>query len=253
MADRERLLEELVRYAEANDDVIGVYVFGSRGRPDGLADAASDYDVGVVLRDDADVGAFDHRWPYVHGSPLEVARATVTTLRMLGEYGTPSAWTRPLYQVVDLLIDKTGEVAAILESKRGVPASARDRVLRDSLDAYINSTYRSLRYRLVGAGAGVRLDAADAVSPLLDFLFALDGRVRPWNKYLETEVRERFLPGGITIERVLAILSGEQGEQHAVFRDVELLARRHGLDDVVDAWEPDVAWLRGDEPYRGTE
>ena len=113
MRDGKATLEELLRYAKSSDDVLAVYVFGSRGRPDGLADAASDYHVGVVLRDDADLTSFDARWPYAHGAPVEVARATMSEL-------------------------------------------------------------------------------------------------------------------------------------------IERLAREHGLDDVIDAWEPDVAWLRGDETYRAT-
>jgi predicted nucleotidyltransferase len=250
VGDGEATLEELLRYAKSSDDVLAVYVFGSRGRPDGLADAASDYDVGVVLRDDADLASFDSRWPYEHGAPVEVARATMSELRVAGDFGTPSAWSRPIYGAVDLLLDKTAEVAAILDAKRLVQPEARLTMLRESLDAYINSTYRSLRYRLVGAGAGVLFDAAAAVSPLLDFLFALDGRVRPWNKYLEGEVQEQPLPGGITIDLLLQVLAGDVEAQHGVFRDVERLAREHGLADVVDAWEPDVAWLRGDETYR---
>lgn len=252
MDERERTLNELIRYAETSRDVLGLYVFGSRGRPDGLADDDSDYDVGVVLRDDADVDAFDAQWPYVHGAPVEVARATLSEVQAHGEYGSPSAWSRPLYERVDLRVDKTGEVATALDAKRGVPAEARKAILRESLDAYINATYRSLRYGLVGAGAGTRFDAAAAASPLLDFLFALEGRVRPFNKYLEREIRERPLPGGVTIDRLLAVLEGEADEQHGVFRDVERIARDHGLREIVDAWEPDVAWLRGDEPYRAT-
>jgi hypothetical protein len=31
-----------------------------------------------------------------------------------------------------------------------------------------------------------------------------------------------------------------------MFKDVEALARSHGLYDVIDSWEPDVAGLRGD-------
>jgi hypothetical protein len=142
-------------------------------------------------------------------------------------------------------------LAAILETKRSVQPEARSAILRDSLDAYINSTYRSLRYRLVGAGAGVRLDAAAAVPPLLDFLFAVEGRVRPFNKYLEPELARRPLAGGVIgIDRLLAVLDGVVDDQHAVFRDVERVARDNGLDEIVDEWEPDVAWLRGDEPYR---
>jgi hypothetical protein len=31
-----------------------------------------------------------------------------------------------------------------------------------------------------------------------------------------------------------------------LFADVEQLARAHGHGDVIDGWEPDVAWLRGE-------
>lgn len=75
MTDGEAILEELLQFARASDDVVAVYVFGSRGRPDGLADTASDYDVGVVLRDEADLTAFDSQWPYEHGAPVEISRA----------------------------------------------------------------------------------------------------------------------------------------------------------------------------------
>ena len=246
-------LDDLLEYAASSDDVLAVYVFGSRGRPDGLADERSDYDVGVVLRDDADLDAFDERWPYAHGARLEIARATLSELRVDGDYGTPSAWSRPIYSAVDLRLDKTGEVAAILETKRAVQPEARPSILRESLDAYINSTYRSLRYRLVGAGAGIRLDAAAAVPPLLDFLFAAEGRVRPFNKYLEAELtRTPIASGLITLDRLLAIHDADEVEQHAVFRDVERIAREQEVGDVVDAWEPDVPWLRGDDPYRAS-
>ena len=246
-------LDHLLRYAESSDDVVAVYVFGSRGRPDGLADDRSDYDVGVVLRDNADLVTFDQRWPYVHGARVEISRATLSELRRVGDHGSPSAWSRPTYAAVDLLLDKTGEVAAILESKRTVQPEAQSRIARDALDAYINATYRSLRYGLVGAGAGVRLDAAAAVAPLLDFLFTVESRVRPFNKYLESELAHRPLAGGeITTGRLLDVLDGDPDEQHAMFRDVEQVARKHGLGDVIDAWQPDVEWLRGREPYRAS-
>ena len=253
MRDGERRLRELLDYAEASDDVLGVFVFGSRGRVDGLADDASDYDVAVVLRDDADVEAFDSRWPYVHGATVEVARSTLSELRAAGEPGTPSAWSRPMYAAVDVRLDKTAELATVLDEKRTLPNEGREALARESLDAYVNANYRSLRYRLVGAQAGARLDAAESVPPLLTFLFADEGRVRPFNKYLEQELRERPVAGGaITIDDVTALLDGDPARQQAVFREVERVARVRGLGDVLDAWEPDLAFLRGDAPYRAT-
>lgn len=121
---------------------------------------------------------------------------------------------------------------------------ARDAVVREALDAYVNFTYRSLRYREVGA-AGARLDAAESVPPLLTALFALEHRIRPFNKYVAAA-----LPDGFPLARLLAVLDGDADEQHALFRDVERVARKAGFDDVLDAWEPDLAWLRGEGEYR---
>jgi len=65
-----------------------------------------------------------------------------------------------------------------------------------ALDAYVNSTYRSLKAERLGEVLGARLDAADAASHLLDALFALRGRVRPWSKYLRWELEVEPLGEG---------------------------------------------------------
>ncbi|HXY81191.1 MAG TPA: hypothetical protein VEH55_07450 [Gaiellaceae bacterium] len=44
------------------------------------------------------------------------------------------------------------------------------------------------------------------------------------------------------IERIAR--TGDLGEQAALFRDVEGLAREHGLGAVIDGWEPDMEMLR---------
>jgi hypothetical protein len=82
-------------------------------------------------------------------------------------------------------------------------------------------------------------------------LFALDGRVRPYNKYLQWELERFPLPGEAwsaerllpTLERIVA--GGDVDTQRRLFRDVERLARERGLGHVIDGWEPDVAFLRG--------
>ena len=38
----------------------------------------------------------------------------------------------------------------------------------------VNSLYRSLRYAMVGAAEGARLDAAESLAPLLTAVFAMD-------------------------------------------------------------------------------
>ena len=256
MEQRERRFRELLAYAREDADVIGLFVFGSRGRDDDLSDERSDYDVAAVLRDrEGALAEFDRRWPYVHGASVEVARSTLAELREHGEYGTPSAWARAQYLGVHLLVDKTGEVGVVLGEKQSVPAAVRDEVVREALGAYVNATYRSLRYRMVGAAEGARLDGAESLPPLLTALFALDSRVRPFNKYLAAELRAAPLSDPAweadrLLVLLMAVLAGDVEEQHGLFRDVERVARERGFADAIDEWEPDVAWLRGEADYR---
>jgi hypothetical protein len=96
-----------------------------------------------------------------------------------------------------------------------------------------------------------RLDASESIPPLLDFLFATHVRVRPFNRFLRWELERCPFPDpafsvDTLFERLAAIGSGDIAGQQRTFRDVEVLARMHGHGDVIDGWEPDVAWLRGD-------
>jgi hypothetical protein len=130
--------------------------------------------------------------------------------------------------------------------QESLPDGSRDAIVREALDDYINQTYRSLRY-------GTRLDAMEAVPPALRTIFALENRVRPYNKYLEWELRHHPVEGW-TADELLPLLDrvlvGEPAAQHELCRRIEEPARREGFGDVVDGWEPDVAWLRGQGEYR---
>jgi len=255
MVTRDAELQRLIDTAKEDDGVVGLFIFGSLGRVDGMADESSDYDVAVILRDADAVGAFDGRWPYRHGALVEIMTMTLSEFRTHGEYGSHSEWARPQYTRVRLVLDRTGDVESILAAKSRVPDNDRDRIVRDGIDGFINATYRSLRYGAVGAAEGARLDAAESLGPLLTALFGMEGRVRPFNKYLRSELGTEplFDPAWRAeslVPRLMAVLDGEADEQHALFRDVERVARASGYGDVIDSWEPDVRWLRGDAPYR---
>jgi predicted nucleotidyltransferase len=255
MVTRDAELQRIIDAATDDDGVVGLFIFGSRGRADGMADESSDYDVAVILRDADVVDAFDRRWPYRHGAAVEIATMTLSQFQTHGEYGSPSEWARPQYTRVRLLLDKTGEIESILAAKSRVPDDERDRIVRDGIDGFINATYRSLRYGAVGALEGARLDAAESLPPLLSALFGMDGRVRPFNKYLYSELSTEPLSDPAwraesLMPRLMAVLDGDADQQHALFREAERVARGNGYGDVVDSWEPDVRWLRGDAPYR---
>jgi hypothetical protein len=230
--------------------VLGVFLIGSQSR-EGFADESSDYDAGVVVRDAA-LAAFDAEWPYRRGDAVEVMSSTLEGLRAHAELGTPSEWARYQYVHAKVLLDKTGGVSAVLAEKARLPEPRT--VAAEAIDAFVNSAYRSLRNRARGLERAAKLDAAESIPFLLTAVFALEGRVRPWNKYLEWELREHPLTesewaAASFLER-LDRLPNAAAELHAMFVDLERVARRRGFGEVIDGWEPDVAWLRGEAEHR---
>lgn len=233
--------EELLEVARGRDDVIGLYVFGSRGR-DFMVDERSDWDVCVVLRDAAAQRAFEVEFPYAHGSRVEIVTATLDDIR-----NTTNEHARYAGAHARVDVDKTGgELTQVVADLELLPDGTRDAVVRDALDGCINQMYRSLRY-------GTRLDAVEAVPYALRTIFALENRVRPYNKYLEWELRHHPLAdwgADVLLPLLDRVLTGEPAAQHELFNRLEPLARREGFGDVVDGWEPDVPWLRGEGEYR---
>ena len=233
--------EELLEVARAREEIVGLYLFGSRGR-DFMVDERSDWDVCVVLADREAREAFDREFPYAHGARVEIASATLEGIR--NEQSEHGRYAAAHAQVV---LDKTdGELARVVAEQESLPSGSRDAIVRDALDGYINQTYRSLRY-------GTRLDAVEAIPYALRTLFALGNRVRPYNKYLEWELRHHPLEGWTADELLPLIdrvLTGDPEAQHELFNRIEPQARSAGFGDVIDSWEPDVAWLRGSGGYR---
>jgi hypothetical protein len=137
-------------------------------------------------------------------------------------------------------------------------AEARRMLLHgDQLDGYVNMAYRALKSERDGRRLESRLDAAESVPWWLDVVFTLEGRVRPYNKYLAWELREHPLSvAEWSAERLLpqveAILDGDADALRAAYAVVEreCLAwdERHGghdLQELIESWGEELAVLRG--------
>jgi hypothetical protein len=239
--------DELVERAGADDDVLGLILTGSRGRgfrvrPD------SDHDVRLVLRDDA-----EDTYSTPHGSPVEVAVLTASEFERVGLPGSGSEWDRYSYVDCQVVLDKLdGEISRLVDAKAHLTESEAHVLAAAALDDYVNSYYRAARNHQNDLPLEARLDAAESAGHFLTALFALHRRVRPFNKFLGWELRRRPLGDeawsvDVLLPRLQRIVGpGDLAEQQALFRAVEALARAEGHGGVIDGWEPDVAWLRGD-------
>ena len=240
------MVEPMERYADlleratADDNVVGLLLVGSRAA-DAYVTEGSDVDAYVIN------ARSDPAWRTPHGDPVEVWPMDLDEFRHHALPGSPDEWNRAAFLEARVALDKLdGEIAALVERKRHLDAAERDRLASSALDAYINSTYRSLKSLEAGRPLEGRLDALESVSPLLTTAFAMEGRVRPFNKWLrhELEMRPLAWPGLTGIIKRLA--NGTDAKViRSVFRTVEERAHAAGLGAVVDGWEPDVRWMRG--------
>ena len=231
--------DEWIELARREPRIVGVVVTGSRGR-NAYVHAGSDWDLRVVVQDGEDVFADSLDTP--HGSKVEVAATTLTGFRDAPD------WDRYSYAHVRVPVDKLdGEVRRLVEAKGSLAAAEAHELARESLGAYTNSLYRSLRDAELGLDLAARLDAADAISALLTAIFALERRVRPFNKYLRWELATyplRAWDPDELLALVAGALEGGADAQRALLRAVEPRARAHGHGDVIDDWEPHVEFLR---------
>jgi hypothetical protein len=234
--------DAFVRLATADPAVVGLVLTGSRAH-DGMAGEHSDHDLYVVLAAGAATGLrrfTGHRTPY-----LDLVVVTLAEFRAAGMPG----FERYALARARIVLDRLdGGIADLLAAKARLGADEAFRTADERLDAYANCLYRAVKNDRDGDALAARLDAADSLGALLEVLFALDRRPRPYNRYLRWELARHPLPGWDTgallraVDRVSA--SGEVAVQRRLFARVEAAARRQGHGAVLDAWGEDLRLMR---------
>lgn len=168
------MLEPLLARARADDNVVGVAVFGSRAYGLHLHER-SDWDVLVAVRELGD------DYMSTRGGDMELAQLTIARV------ADPPDWFRPALLHARVALDETGELAEALRAATTVdPASAGE-----PLDGYVNMYYRSAKNARAGLRLASLLDGQESIGWFLQFVFAIHGRVRPYNKWLEWELPGR--------------------------------------------------------------
>jgi hypothetical protein len=230
-------LAAFVRAAADDENVLGLVLGGSRGKGAHITNE-SDWDVYVVVQQ------LPADWQFARGGLIEPFVLTLDGLREMRD------WNRYAFAHVEPVIDKTGgEIGRVVAG-----LGRRDTATADPLlDGYVNFYYRSLKNHVLGLQLESHLDAAESIAWWLDFLFASHGRVRPYNKWLRWELSVHPLDEPWSEQNVVPRLSrivatGGIDDQRALFRATEAFARDRGLARVIDGWEPDVAFLRGEVP-----
>jgi predicted nucleotidyltransferase len=218
--------QDLIARATADPGVRGLVLTGSYAR--GLATAHSDHDV-IVVVDDAR-GRETSRSPAVD--------EIIYTVDELAD--TSVLWQRYAFRGARVLLDRLdGGVAERVEAQATPTAAEATRWARENLDAYVNQLYRAAKNQRDGNDLAARLDRMESAAWLLTTVFALHGRLRPYNKYLRWELATFPLapPWDLGFPARVA------ADPAALFPEVAALARERGHGDVLDSWGDDLALL----------
>ena len=175
---------------EHGDNFLGLVLSGSAGR--GLATERSDVDVDVILRSVPESSATS-KSPTIDESTTALAE-----IEDLPTFGSDGWWYRWSYAWAPVLLDRTGGALADAVRRQAlVSPEEADSILiqHDRLDGWLNYAYRALKSDRDGRELERRLDAAESVPWLLDTIFSMAGRVRPYHKYLPWELREHPVEG----------------------------------------------------------
>jgi predicted nucleotidyltransferase len=237
--------------AREDPDVLAVFVSGSAAR--GMATEHSDVDVYLVLSEEAATRRATRK-----SAAVDEIVVTLPQLEAPGALGTDAWWYRWSFAWVEVLRDDTGgRLARALAKQAKLEGEEQVEVLLDRLDGFINFAFRSLKSERDGRRLEQRLDAAESVTWWLDVVFALAGRVRPYNKYLAWELRSHPVEvPDCSADEVLTLverlLDGESAAVRDAFAIVERAARTFDeqrgddrLASIVDGWgDEQLALLR---------
>ncbi len=250
MEDIEKKYKEVLKESTENENIIGLFLGGSRGKSDDFITKNSDMDVYVVLSDNASQELKDKIKSYV-SEFFEIRVLTLSELKNHANWGSSHEWDRYNFAHNKPVIDKTGEVSKIMEEKGTLPESTKLAVIKDSLDAYINKVYRSAKYFRDGKDMAGYLDAVESLPFLMTALYALEGRLKPYNKYFEWELKNhplKFLP--FNVEEFIADYlnisrTGDWQTQTKIFKAMKNLFIEQGYKSIFDEWK--IYYFVGDE------
>ncbi|MDR3511475.1 MAG: hypothetical protein P4L73_07575 [Caulobacteraceae bacterium] len=247
MSDAEQTYAELLDRAREDPQILAFWLDGSRGK--GRAGPQSDYDCTLIVADDA-LAAYRETFARLGRPDIQCQVMTLAGFEAYAAWGSESAWARYNYAQLRALIDKTGQVQALIEAKARVPDEAAAGFIEGSIDHWINQAYRSLKCFRDGLPLAARLEAAEGVTPLLNALFALHGgRLKPYAKYLEWELAAHpleHLPWTpeVFLRRLTDVLdTGDIAAQRDLIQGLAPVFRAAGHRAALDSWDEAWPWL----------
>ncbi|KKM89840.1 hypothetical protein LCGC14_1244630 [marine sediment metagenome] len=254
MNSAKKIFTNIYEEAQSDPNIIGFFLGGSRGK--GFQTAYSDYDTYIIVKDSI-VKNYKERYPFRKYKGVDLIVFSLSEFKKCVPWGSPEAFGRYSFSHVKALIDKNGKIQELLNEMAKVPEKYLSKFIAESLDAYINFLYRSLKCIRDGDIEAARLEAAISIPYFLDVVFAIhNGRLRPYYKYLKWEL-ETFpltkipLDTGEIISMLMIILdSADLKTQQQLLRIIEEILRNEGFGKLFESWGSDFPWMIAFNPSK---
>jgi hypothetical protein len=241
MSDQRKKYYEILNECKKDPVVVGLFLGGSMGKSEKFVTKDSDMDVYVIVSDNA---SEDLKKKFLdYGSDdFEIWVHTLSQFSSYADWGSDREWERYNLCHNKAVIDKTGEIQKMMDEKGKLPIEVRKAFIEDALDGYINQVYRSAKYYRDGNNLSAYLDATESLPWLMTALYALEGRIKPYNKYFEWELENyplKFLPW--TPEEFIAdykhiLETGDIKTQEKIYKEIKKIFREQGFNKIIDDW-----------------
>jgi len=240
------VIQALIAEAEADPDVIGLVLIGSRAID--AVTPESDYDAIFVVTDEALA-----RYEQTQTTPARGTTITppINTKDIWNDspcnlqIEKVESWAFPTYAEARVLYDRTGETTRLINALSQMPADQAQTAVVNWYGTYLNGMFRSLKSWRWGNELGGRMEAAQTADYLLHVLFALERQWRPYSSRLIFHL-DKLEPQGWRSEELRAILldlitTGDPNRQQIVGRRVTALLRERGFGHMEDEWDGRIA------------
>lgn len=226
-------------------NIIGFFLSGSRGK--GFENESSDYDAGMVVKDDV-AKKYKKKFDFPFDS-IDLPVYGLAEFKNYAKWGSPEALSeRYDFSHCKILIDRTGEIEDLIRDKGNIPSDVQYDFVYHALDGYVNAVFRSVKAWKNQNPDGALFESASSVPFFLDSLFGAYSRLRPYNAYLKIELEKYPLEGlpwepkELVQTLVFILKTGNLKVQQKLLLESEKFFRDKGFGKVFDAWEGKDKW-----------
>ena len=241
MIDQQKAKEAYEAYlqkAKSDDRIIGIILAGGRGK--GAFSENSDYDVILVTNDE---GFESVKKDYPKTEYIDSLPHAISEFREHAKTGTRTQYDKYTFTHNTAILDKTGEIQKLVDEKGTLEPDKVQKIAHDALGGYLNSLHRSLKNLRDGNVLAGHLDATETIPRILTFIFAIEKRVRPFNKFLVWELENHPLTklpinSSDFIEKIKVIAQNADFDtQKELLEIMRKLAMENGYTDEIDDWK----------------